>query len=94
VSLSQTQLPGETGVLDTSPSRGTGTTIVTRDKDVVSLGLGDTRGDDTYTDLRYELDRDSGSGARALQIVDQLLKILDRVNIVMRRGRDQTDTRG
>jgi hypothetical protein len=94
VSLSQTQLPGETGVLDTSPSRGTGTTVVARDEDVVGLGLGDTRGDDTDSDFRYELDRDSGSRAGALQIVDQLLKILDGVNIVVRRGRNQTDARG
>ncbi|KAI6759055.1 hypothetical protein HG531_013816 [Fusarium graminearum] len=94
MSLSQTQLPRKTSILDASPSRSTGTTIVTRDQDVVGLRLGDTRGDDTDTNLRDKLDRDSRSGAGALQIVDQLLEILDGVNIVVRRGRDKTDTRG
>jgi hypothetical protein len=94
VSLSQTQLPRETSVLDTSPSRGTSTTIVTRDQDVIGLGLGDTRGDDTDTDLRHKLDGDSGSRAGALKIVDQLLEILNGVNVVVRRRRDKTDTRG
>jgi hypothetical protein len=94
MSLSQTQLPRKTGVLDTSPSRGTGTTIVTRDQDVIGLGLGYTRGDDADTDLRHKLDRNSGSRARALKIVDQLLEILDGVNVVVRGRRDKTDTRG
>jgi hypothetical protein len=94
VSLSQTQLPRKTSVLDTSPSRSTSTTIVTRDQNVIGLGLGDTRGHNTDTNLRDKLDRDSRSRAGALQIVDQLLKILNGVNIVVRRRRDKTDARG
>lgn len=56
MSLCKTQLPWKTSVLDTSPSRSTGTTIVARDEDVVSLGLGDTGSDDTNTCFGDKLD--------------------------------------
>ena len=94
VSLSKTKLPWKTSIFDTSPSRGTSTTIVTRDQDVIGLGLGDTRSNDTDTNLGNELDRDARSRVGALQIVDQLLEILDGVDVVVRRRRDETDTRG
>jgi hypothetical protein len=60
---------------------------------VIGLGLGDTRGHNTDTNLRDKLDRDSRSRAGALQIVDQLLQILDGVNVVVRRRRNKTNTR-
>ncbi|TFA98676.1 hypothetical protein CCMA1212_009587 [Trichoderma ghanense] len=91
VSLGKTQLPGETSVLDTSPSGGTGTTVVARDEDVVSLGLGHARGDNADTDLRHKLDRHARARARALEVVNQLLEILNGVDVVVRRGRDETD---
>lgn len=59
VGLGETELPGETSVLDTSPSGSASATIVARDQDVVSLGLGHTCGDDTDSGLRDKLDRDS-----------------------------------
>lgn len=89
--LGETELPGETGVLDTSPSGGACATIVARDEDVVSLGLGHTCGDDTDTGLRDKLDRDSRAGAGALEIVNELLEILDGVDVVVRRRRNETD---
>jgi hypothetical protein len=93
VSLGKTQLPGETGVLDTSPSRGTSTTVVTRDEDMVSLGFGNTRSDDTNTSLGDELDGYTSAGVGALKIVNQLLKILNGVDVVVGRRTDETDTR-
>jgi hypothetical protein len=53
--LSKTQFPGQSGVFDAGPSRGTSTTIVTRDQDVIGLGLGHSGGNDTNSDLGYEL---------------------------------------
>jgi hypothetical protein len=73
MSLGKTEFPGKTGVLDTGPSGGTSTAVVARDEDVVSLGFGDTGGDDADTGLRDELNRDTRPRAGALQIVDQLL---------------------
>lgn len=92
VGFGQTELPGETSVLDTGPSGSASATIVAGDQDVISLGLGHTGGDDTDTGLRDKLDRDSRAGAGALEIVDELLQILDRVDVVVRRWRDETDT--
>lgn len=94
VGLGETELPGEAGMLDASPSGSASATIVARDQDVVSLGLGHTCGDDTDTRLRDKLDGDSRAGAGALEIVDELLQILDGVDIVVRRWRDEADTRG
>lgn len=83
--LGQTELPGETSMLDSSPSGSASATIVARDQNVVSLGLSHTCGDDTDTGLRDELDRDSRAGAGALEIVNELLEILDGVDVVVRR---------
>lgn len=83
VSLGKTQFPGQTGVLDTGPAGGAGTTIVTRDQDVVSLGLGDTRSDNTDTSLGDKLDGDARPRASALEVVDELLQVLDRVNWII-----------
>ncbi|KAI3478074.1 hypothetical protein L1887_60005 [Cichorium endivia] len=90
--LCETELPRQTGVLDAGPSRGTGTTVVTGDEDVVGLSLGDTGGDDADADLGDELDADAGARVGALEIVDELLEVLDRVNVVVGRGRNETDT--
>ncbi|GFZ47935.1 hypothetical protein JCM24511_05682 [Saitozyma sp. JCM 24511] len=94
VGLGETELPGETGVLDRSPLGSTGTTVVTRDGDVVGLGLGNTRRDDADADLGDELDGHAGAGVGRLEVVDELLQVLDRVNVVVRRGRHEGDTGG
>ena len=92
VSLSKTKLPRETGVLDTSPAGSTSTTIVTRNQNVIGPGLSDTGSDDTDTSLGDELDGDTRAGVGALQVVDELLQILNRVNVVVRRRGNQTNT--
>jgi hypothetical protein len=93
MSLGKTQLPWKTSVLDTGPSGGTGTTIVTRDENVISLGFGNTGSDDTNTSLGDELDRDTSAGVGALEIVDQLLEVLNRVDVVVGRRTNEADTR-
>lgn len=45
VGLGETELPGETSVLDASPSGSASATIVARDQDVVSFGFCNTSGD-------------------------------------------------
>ncbi|GJD02058.1 hypothetical protein ColKHC_10883 [Colletotrichum higginsianum] len=94
VGLGKTELPRKTSVLDTGPAGGTSTSVVAGDQDVVGLSLGDTGSDDADADLRYQLDGDARAGAGALQVVNQLLQVLNGVNVVVRRGRDKTDTRG
>jgi hypothetical protein len=85
MSFSQAKFPRKTSILDTSPSGGTGTTIVAGNQDMIGLGLSDTGSDDTHTNLGNELDGNSRTRARALQIVDQLFEILNGVNVVVGR---------
>ena len=64
VRLSQPQLHG---VLDTSPARSAGTTVVARDEDVVRLRLRDTASNDTDTDLGYQFHGDVRGGLEHLR---------------------------
>ena len=43
-------------------------------------------------DFRDQLDRDQPVRIDVLEVVDQLRQILDRIDVVMRRRRDQSDT--
>eukprot|EP00123_Amoebidium_parasiticum_P018834 comp24298_c0_seq1/m.45560 comp24298_c0_seq1/g.45560 ORF comp24298_c0_seq1/g.45560 comp24298_c0_seq1/m.45560 type:complete len:1025 (+) comp24298_c0_seq1:2711-5785(+) len=94
VGLRQTQLPRQTGMLDTGPTASTGSTVVARDENVVGKALGHTGSNHTHTDLRHELDAHAGLGVGALQIVDQLLEILDRVDVVVGGRGDQAHAGG
>jgi hypothetical protein len=92
VRLGEAKLPRQAGILDAGPARGAGAAVVAGDEDVVGLGLGDTGGDDADADLGDELDGDTGARVGALEIVDELLEILDRVDVVVRWRGDETDT--
>ena len=62
---------------------------MTRDEDVVGIALRNAGSDRADADLGDELDRHARRRVRAAQVVDQLLQILDRVDVVVRRRRDQ-----
>ncbi len=89
--LGQTQFPRRAGVLDRGDRRGAGAAVVAGDHHVVGLGLGDAGGDGTHADFGDQLDRDRGPGVGVLQVVDQLRQVLDRIDVVVRRRRDQAD---
>mmetsp|Transcript_100539 Transcript_100539/g.288012 ORF Transcript_100539/g.288012 Transcript_100539/m.288012 type:complete len:1151 (+) Transcript_100539:506-3958(+) len=92
--LGHSELPRETAPLQAGPRRGAGAAVVARHHDVVGLGLDRAGSDDADADLRDELDRDLARGLGALEVVDELGEILDRVDVVVRRRRDQADTGG
>ena len=60
---------------------------------MVGLGLRYARSDRAHSDFGHQLDRNTALGLDVLQVVDQLGKILDRIDVVMRRGRNQAHTR-
>ena len=91
MSFSETELPWQASVLDTSPAGGTGTAIVAGDQEMVGLGLRHTGRDDTDTSLGHQLDGNARTRVGALQVVDELLQILNRVDVVVRGRRDETD---
>ena len=51
-------------------------------------------GDGAPVRRRHQPDPDAGLGVGALEIMDQLGQILDRIDVVVRRRRDQADAGG
>ena len=89
----QTEFPRRTGVLDGGLRRSARTAVEAGDHDVIGLGLGDTGCHRTDTDFGHQLDRDRSLGVGVLQVMDQLRQILDGVDVVVRRRRDQANAR-
>ena len=55
VRLRETKLPWQAGMLNACPPRRASSTIVARDEDVVSLGLGHAARDNANSNLRHQL---------------------------------------
>ena len=91
--LRQTDLPGRARVLDRGERRGAGAAVVAADQHAVGLALGHARRDGADAALGHQLHADVGAPVRVLQVVDQLGQVLDRVDVVVRRRRDQADAR-
>lgn len=67
--------------------------IIAADQHDIGVSFGNTRGNRSDADFGHQLDADAGTAVGIFQIVDQLGKILDGVDIMVRRRRDQTDPR-
>ena len=91
--LGEAELPGRAGVLDRRQRRSAGAAVVAGDHDVVGVRLGDAGRDRADADFRDQLHRDARARVGVLQIVDELREILDRIDVVMRRRRDQSHAR-
>ena len=57
------------------------------------MGLRDTGGHCAYPDFGHQLDVDPADRVRVLEVVDELGQVLDRVNVVMGRWRDESHPR-
>ena len=68
---------------------GAGAAVVAGDHDVVRVGLDHAGGHRAHAHLGTKLHRDRRARVHAAQVVDQLLEVLDRVDVVVRRRRDQ-----
>ena len=91
--LGEPDLPWHAGGLHRGERRGACAPVVTGDQNPVGVGLGDARRDGADADLGHELDRHLRLRVAAAQVVDQLLEVLDRVDVVVRRRRDQPHAR-
>jgi hypothetical protein len=87
--LGQAHLPRQTRILDRRRGRSARAAVMARDQDHVGLRLGHTGGDGADARGRHQLHRDLGARVDLLEVVDQLRQVLDRVDVVMRRRRDQ-----
>ncbi len=89
VHFGKTHFPGDAGIFDAGMGRGAGATDMAGNQDDIGLGLGDPGGNGADAATRHQFHADFGGGIDLLQIIDQLGQILDRIDIVMRRRRDQ-----
>ena len=90
----EAELPRDARVLDRSLRGGTGAAVESGDQHHVGVRLGDTRGDRAHAHFRHQLHADARMDVGVLEVVDELREILNGVDVVMRRGRDESDTRG
>ena len=91
--LGQAELPGNTRVADARERRGAGAPAITADEYPVGVSLGNTRGNGPHARGGDQLDRNLGVRIGVLEIKNQLRQVLDRIDIVVGRRRDQADAR-
>ena len=92
VGFREPQLPGETRIVYGASRCGACAAVITGDQDDLGAGLGDTGGDGPDPGLGDQLDIDPGVAVCVFQVINQLGQVLDGINIVMGRRRDQGDT--
>ena len=89
--LGEAELPRSAGVLERRQRAGAGAAVVAGDQHDVCLRLADPGRNGADSDLGDELDVHARRRVGVLQVVDQLLEVLDRVDVVVRRRADQAD---
>ena len=89
--LGKTELQRQTGVPNGIASSGTRAAVVAADQNLVGSALGNTSGDGADAGLADQLDRHARAGVGVLKVKDQLCQVLDGVDVVVRRRRDQAD---
>src|SRR4029077_6188468 len=73
--------------------RCAGAAIVAADQDVIGPRLGDPGGDGADAGLGDELDSDARPRVDGLEVVDELRQVLYRIDVVVRRRRDELHPR-
>ena len=92
--LGEAELPRRAGVLERGQRRGAGAAVVAGDEHHVGVRLGHARRHGAHADLGDQLDVDPRLRVGVLEVVDQLGEVLDGVDVVVRRRRDQPDAGG
>ena len=93
VRLGKSDFPRRAGMLERGQRRGAGAALEARDRHMVGARLRDAGRDRADADFRDELHRHVGRRVGVLQVVDELRQVLDRIDVVVRRRRDQADAR-
>src|SRR5437868_5256585 len=87
--IAQSHFPWEPSILDGGDWGCAGASVMSTDSDNVSSGLCHSGGDNSYAGTRNQFHPDPRAWIYRAQVIDQLCQILDAVDIVMRRRRDQ-----
>ena len=93
VGLGKPDLPRRAGVLDRGERGRAGAALEAGDGDMVGARLRHAGGDRADADFGDELHRHVAVGVDVLQVEDELRQVLDRIDVVVRRRRDQADAR-
>ena len=80
-------------MLDAGQGRCAGAAVVAGDEHDVGMRLRHAGRNGADPHLGHQLDVDPGLRVRVLQVVDQLREVLDRIDVVVRRRRDEADAR-
>ncbi len=91
--LGEAELPRPAGVLQRRQRAGTRAAVVAGDQHDVCFRLADSGRNGADPDLGDELDVHARRRVGVLEVVDELLEVLDRVDVVVRRRADQADAR-
>src|SRR5207237_4373821 len=83
----------QAGATESVLARGSGPAVVAGDGDDVGPRLRDPGGDDADVRHGRDLDRDLRLGIDDLELADDLREVLDRVDVVIVRRRDEVDAR-
>ena len=89
--LGKAELQRQTGMPNGVARRGTRAAVMAADQDLVGSALSHTGGDGADAGLADQLDRHARTGVGVLKIEDKLRQVLDGVDVVVRRRRDQAD---
>ena len=93
VRFGHAQFPRHAGVADRAQRAGAGAAVVAGNGDQVRAGLHHARGNRADARMRHQLHRDQRGRIDLPQVEDQLGQVLDRIDVVVRRRRDQADAR-
>ena len=88
------QLPGKSRVMDGTFRRRAGAAVIAGDQHAARAGFGNTGGDGAHACLGNQLHGNSGVPVGIFQVKNQLGQILDGIDIMVRRRRNQGHTGG
>ena len=89
--VGKADLPRGACVLERRQRRRAGAAVIAGDQHDVGVRLRHPRRDGADADRADQLDVDARVGVGVLQVVNELCQVLDRVDVVVRRRRDQSD---
>src|SRR5689334_7293023 len=90
----EAEFPGNSGMFDARLWRSSRAPVETADEHHIGVGFGHTGSNRPDAHLGYQLNADTRMMIDILKIVNQFGQVLDRINVMMRRWRNQTDTWG
>ena len=91
--LRQAQFPRDARMLNPGLRRSAGASVMPADQNHIRMRLRHTGRNRPHAHLRHQLHANARMVIRVFQVMDQFSQVFDRINIMMRRRRDQAHSR-